>query len=170
MEALARAQAAGKILHIGVSNFTAWQIRRAHSLLPLSCVQIQYNLLDRTPESEILPCCRELGLGVLVYGPLAQGLLTGKYGARDRFQSTDRRSRLKHFQSPARESHLAVVERLNEASWRLGGKTPVQIALRWLLDQPEVTSVITGVKNSRQIEDNAGAADWLLHPAAHIHT
>jgi len=162
MAALERAQRAGKIRHVGVSNFTPHQIRIANSVVRLSAVEVQYNLLDRSPESEIFPCCRELGIGVLVYGPLAQGLLTGKYGKHNRFPVSDRRSRLPHFQGQALERHLKVLYRLHAVSQRLGDKSLAQIALRWILSQPDVTSVIAGVKSERQIEDNAGASNWQL--------
>jgi len=160
--ALSKAQLEGKIRYVGVSNFSAKQIRNANAIHRICAVQIHYNLLNRAAEIEVLPCCKELGIGTVVYGPLAQGLLTGKYGKGDRFDSNDRRSRLAHFQDGAIEQHLKVIDRLQEVSRSQDGKSLAQIALRWLLDKEDVSSIITGVKTPGQIEDNVGVIGWHL--------
>lgn len=163
--AMKRAQEQGKVRYIGVSNFPAKQIREAHSIVEISAVQEQYNLINRHAESEIVPCCKELGIGILAYGPLAQGLLTGKYGEADCFGTDDRRSRLPHFQGAAFEANLMLVARMRSIACTGHKKTLPQIALRWLLDKHEVTSVITGAKDSRQIDENVGALGWRLSEA-----
>ena len=162
MNALAKAHRAGKIGEIGVSNFPVNLVRAANEMLRLSAVEVQYNLLDRTVEKDLVNCCQDLGLSLLAYGPLAQGLLTGKYRTNGGFKPTDRRSRLQHFQGPKWEKNLEATDRVCEVAARLKYKSSSQVALRWLLDNPTVTSVITGVKTASQIEENVGALGWTL--------
>ncbi len=161
MEALLECQRAGKIKYIGVSNFTARWIRQARSVANLAVAEMPYNLIDRRAEGALLPCCESLGLSVLVYGPLAQGLLTGKYGRHARFDHNDRRSRLAHFQGEELARHLKTIDRLSRVARRYG-KTPAQTAIRWVLDHPAVSCAIVGIKTPRQLEENLGALDWTL--------
>jgi len=163
MEALARCRERGLVEAVGVSNFTPELVRRAHAVLPLAAVELQYSLLDRGAEAGLLPLAGELGVAVLAYGPLAQGLLTGKYGPGARFAADDRRHRLGHFRGPALRRALEVVGRVCEAAERLG-RTPAQVALRWVLDHPAVSCAIAGAKSPAQVEANAGAAGWRLPP------
>lgn len=163
MEALARCRERGLVEAVGVSNFTPELVRRAHAVLPLAALELQYSLLCRGAEAELLPLARELGVAVLAYGPLAQGLLTGKYGPGARFAGDDRRHRLSHFRGPALRRALEVVGRVREAAGQLG-HTPAQVALRWVLDHPSVSCAIAGAKSSAQVEANAGAAGWRLPP------
>lgn len=161
MQALMKCREEGKIRHIGVSNFPASQIREAHQAADLSAVELPYNLIDRRCEAEVLPLCRELGLAVIAHGPLAQGLLTGKYDLNSRFGQDDRRHRLPHFQGKALVEHLRIVDRLKEVGER-HQRSPAQVAIRWLLDYTSVTCAITGAKSPPQIEDNVGAVGWSL--------
>ncbi|MDE2292132.1 MAG: aldo/keto reductase, partial [Elusimicrobia bacterium] len=128
MEALARCVSTGKVRGVGLSNFGSDGIQKAHALLPLTAVECEYSLVKREAETEVLPLCRRLGIGVLAYGPLAQGLLTGKYGAGSSFGRRDRRSRLPHFESAAVARSGPLLEGLRSAAERLG-KTPAQVAL-----------------------------------------
>lgn len=162
LDVIERAQHEGKVRNVGVSNFSASQIREANAILRLSAVQMQYNLIDRTPESEIIPCCKELGIGMVVYGPLAQGLLSGKYSITDCFKTNDRRSRLAHFQGLAFDRHMKLIERMKDIAPSDGSRSVAQTALRWLLDKQDISSVITGAKTPRQIEDNVGSLGWHL--------
>ena len=161
MQALMKCHEAGKIRHIGVSNFTANLIREAHQAADLSAVELQYNLIDRRCEAEVLPLCRELGLAVLAYGPLAQGLLTGKYGLDTHFGQDDRRHRLPHFQEKAIAQNLRIVDRLREVGER-HQRSPAQVAIRWVLDYTAISCAITGAKSPLQIEDNVMATGWSL--------
>lgn len=164
IETLERCRLAGKIRYIGVSNFSTDQLKEANQIAPLTVAEVQYNLLDRQAEAEILPLCNQLGIAVVAYGPLAQGLLTATYGAAARFDSDDRRHRLAHFQPEALERNLMTVRRLQEIADKRG-RSPAQVALRWVLDSPAVASVIVGAKSPEQVTDNLGALGWKLEPA-----
>jgi aryl-alcohol dehydrogenase-like predicted oxidoreductase len=163
IEALDRCRRTGKILHIGVSNFSPEQIREAQRTAPLTVVEVQYNLLDRHAEVEILPLCRELGIGVIAYGALAQGLLTGKYGANHRFGTDDRRHRLNHFRPANMAENLKIVKCLREIGVR-HGKSPAQVALRWVLDHPAVSCAVVGARSPQQVTENVQAVGWTLDP------
>ena len=160
-DALQRCLDAGKIRYVGVSNFPAALVRQAHQHLRLAAVQCQYNLLDRSAEQELLPCCRELEISVMCYGPLAQGLLTGRHSMNAKFPSDDRRHRLAHFRGAALEENVHVVSRMKSVSERYDRSLP-QLAIRWVLDTPGINCAIAGAKTPAQAEDNAGAADWRL--------
>ena len=165
METLIKCKEAGKIRFIGVSNFSAELVRQAYSIHPLATVQTPYNLLQRQAELDLLPCCDELGVGAVAYGPLAQGLLTGKYGPDAKFGDDDRRSRLSHFQKETLKSNLTTVERLKVVGKQYE-KSPAQVAIRWILDHPSMSCAIIGVKNTDQLEENLGAMNWTLAPDA----
>ena len=167
MELMADAVDAGKVRAVGVSNYSAAQMRAAYEVLarrgvPLASNQVQYSLLHRQPEVDgVLDVCHELGITLIAYQPLAGGALTGKYldGPRPvglrRFHPTFRRAELDRLRP--------VVELLR----RIGagyGKTPGQVALRWLLDQDGSVLPIPGAKNARQAEHNAGALTFQLSP------
>ena len=161
METLAKCQEAGKIRYIGCSNFPADLIREADGAYCLHSVQANYNVAERAIEGEISDCCKELGIAVLAYGCLAQGLLTGKYGPSTRFESNDRRSRLEKFQGKNFARFLVLVDKLRDIGVRYG-KTPSQVAIRWILENPLIACAICGVKKAEQIEENVGALGWRL--------
>ena len=163
INALNECRRAGKIRCIGVSNFSVEQIREAHKVAPLSVAEVSYNLVDRQSETEILPLCQQLGISVIAYGPLAQGLLTGKYGPCHKFDTNDRRHRLPQFQADFFSERSKTVERLRNVSSRYG-KTLSQLALRWVLDHPAISCVVAGAKSARQVEENVGALGWTLAP------
>jgi len=158
LEAVVRLKEAGKIGAIGLSNFPLDRIRRAAALVEIAAVQLRFNLLERAPEAELLPWCRERGIGVLAYGPLAEGLLAGKYAEGSRFGPDDRRSRLPHFQGERLRQGLQVVERVRRAA-ESQGRTPAQIAVNWVLSRDAVTSAVVGVKNVKQLQEAAGSVD-----------
>ncbi len=154
----------GKIRAIGLSNFSFSDVRRADQLAQIAAVQVRYNLLDQSCETELFPYCREHGIGVLVYGSLAEGLLAGKYAEQSVFEATDRRSRLAHFQGDALKRNLQVLERVREIA-RAYGKTPAQIAVRWVLSNSAVSAAVVGMKNVSQLEDAVGSIGWHLDAA-----
>ncbi len=169
MDVLAQAYRAGKIRAIGVSNYSAKQMRQAHARLarhdiPLASNQVHYSLLHRKPESNgVLAACRELNVALIAYSPLEQGLLTGKYRVSDAqaSQLTGARRFIPAFSSRQRaktEPLLQVMEPIAKAH----DKTIAQVALNWLLTKDGSIVPIPGAKNARQATDNAGAIGWRL--------
>lgn len=163
MDALADVVAAGKVRAVGVSNYTAEQMRRAHAALqrrgiPLASNQVQYSLLKRAPEvNGILDACRELHVTLIAYSPLAQGLLTGKYSA----SNPPGGPRFFSFWMSNLYAMQQVVDLLQQIGQQHGGKTPGQVALNWLIAQGNVLP-IPGAKTVRQAAENAGALGWTL--------
>ncbi len=166
MDQLADAVEAGKIKAIGVSNYSAEQMREAHSALAkrgvaLASNQVEYSLLHRQPETNgVLEACRELGITLIAYQPLAGGVLTGKYSATKR--ASGLRRFLPNFGKKAMDAVQPVIALLRQIGERYS-KTPSQVALRWLLENPIVLP-IPGAKNSKQANENVGALLFSLTP------
>jgi aryl-alcohol dehydrogenase-like predicted oxidoreductase len=152
METMVQLQAEGKTRYIGVSNYTGAQLEQAYQVAPFHSDQPGYNLFDRHIEADVLPACREHGIGVLAHSPLAKGLLTGKYTAETVFPSDDERSWLPSFQGESFRHDLDVAGRL-EALARDKGLTLVQFAIAWLLRDPAITCVLVGAKSPTQVAD-----------------
>lgn len=163
MEALSQCIEAGKIQYVGVSNFPPHLIRTANRVTDVAAVELPYSLANREAERTVLPCCQELGISTLVYGSLAQGLLTGKYGLDTEFGPDDRRSRLDQFKEKKLEQNLELVTRLRQVG-KCHGKTPAQTAIRWVLDNPMVDCVVVGIKTPDQLEEDLGALQFELEP------
>jgi aryl-alcohol dehydrogenase-like predicted oxidoreductase len=167
MGQLADAVEAGKVRAVGVSNYSAEQMRQAHAALaergiPLASNQVEYSLLHRQPEvNGVLDACRELGVTLIAYTPLAGGLLTGKYSAENRPGGFFRRV-LPRYRRRALQALRPIVQLLTEIADRYS-KTPSQVALRWLIENPAVLP-IPGAKNGRQASANAGALTFSLTP------
>lgn len=160
IEELERCRAKGKIQAIGVSNFSAEQIRIASQVTQITCVQAQLSLLNRKALA-LSQVVREAQASLVTWGSLAQGLLTGKYSRDSHFDESDRRSRYENFQGEVFSRNLNAVEIAKQISKRLG-KSPSQIAIRWLLDTSQVDCVLFGAKTSRQVQENVGASGWSL--------
>jgi aryl-alcohol dehydrogenase-like predicted oxidoreductase len=168
MEALADFQSQGKIRYGGVSNFSMEQMRESLETFPIICNQVGYHLFDTRPEPEVFPFCRENGLGVMAYGPLAHGLLTGAMTPDTEFGPDDWRRNLVAFGQPLFEgehflNNLLKVDNLSEYASETG-RTVAQLALAWVLSNPVVSVALTGVRNPAEMEQNVEAADWLLTP------
>jgi aryl-alcohol dehydrogenase-like predicted oxidoreductase len=167
MARMADAVEAGKIRAVGVSNYSPEQLKLAHAALaergiPLASIENGYSLLDRRVETNgILDACRELGMTLIAYQPLASGALTGKYaeGARP---TGLRRFMVRHFRGSAREAVAPVIALLREIATH-HERTPAQIALRWLIEQGDVIP-IPGAKNGRQAAANAETLTFRLSP------
>jgi aryl-alcohol dehydrogenase-like predicted oxidoreductase len=160
---MAQLQKEGKVRWIGVSNFNVEEIRRVQAITPTTSLQPPYSLVRREVEQGILPYCRSNGLGVIVYSPMASGLLTGAM-TRERaanLPDTDWRSRDIEFTEPRLSKNLALVERLRKVG-ECYGRPPGQIAIAWALRNPAVTGAIVGARNAKQVEGNVGAADLYL--------
>ena len=141
----------GKVRWIGVSNFNVKQIRRAKAIAPVTTVQPQYSLIHREVEEDILPYCLREGIGVIVYSPMASGLLTGAM-TRERagkLPKDDWRSSHPDFQEPRLSQTLELVEKLREIGNR-HGRSPGEVAIAWTLRNPAVTGAIVGARNARQ--------------------
>lgn len=158
VEALAELVQAGLLGAIGLSNVGPSEVRRAHAAYPLAAVEFEYSLLRRTAEADLIPTCRELGIAALAHGPLAQGLLTGKYSRESRFGSDDRRHRLPLFSELANGDHDKALECLQTVAERRLA-SPAQLALRWVLDHAEIAAVIVGAKDAGQVRDNVSSLD-----------
>jgi len=165
MGLLADAVAAGTIRAVGVSNYSAEQMRLAHAALadrgiPLASNQVEYSLLHRQPETNgVLEACRELGVTLIAYSPLAGGRLTGKYSAAKRAGGFFRRL-LPQYGGRAMAAAEPVLQLLREIGER-HGRTPSQVALRWLIEDPIVLP-IPGAKNGRQAAANVDALTFTL--------
>ena len=160
---MAQLQKEGKVRWIGVSNFNVDEMRRAQAIAPITSLQPPYSLVRREVEEEVLPYCRSEGLGVIVYSPMASGLLTGAM-TRERAANlpfSDWRSRDLEFKEPRLSKNLALVERLREVGER-HGHPPGQVAIAWTLRNPAVAGAIVGARNAKQVERNVGAADLQL--------
>jgi aryl-alcohol dehydrogenase-like predicted oxidoreductase len=161
--AMARLQKEGKVRWIGVSNFNVDEMRRAQAVAPITSLQPPYSLVRREIEHEILPYCRSEEIGVIVYSPMASGLLTGAM-TRERAASlpaSDWRSRDVEFEEPRLSKNLALVDRLREVGER-HARPPGQIAIAWALRNPAVAGAIVGARNAKQVEGNIGAGDLHL--------
>jgi aryl-alcohol dehydrogenase-like predicted oxidoreductase len=164
----------GKVRYIGASNYNGWQLQKALDLSnrmgwePFTCLQPQYNLLCRSTEWELMDVCRSEGLGVIPWSPLRGGWLSGKFK--------------RGMTAPPEDSRIALAEKEgwseswsnynNEYTWTVideliavagdVGKTPAQVAINWLLQQPGVTAPIIGARTMQQLKDNLASAGWDL--------
>ena len=160
----------GKARYIGNSNYAGWQVANAawvaksHGWTPYVSAQNQYNLLDRSIEKELVPACRQFGLGILPYFPLASGFLTGKYRRGQEPEQGTRFAAMRRLADPMLTSeNVEKLEHLGEfASKR--GHTLLELAVGWLATQPEISSVISGATTPDQVKQNAMAINWHLSP------
>ncbi|MEO2036562.1 MAG: aldo/keto reductase [Planctomycetaceae bacterium] len=148
----------GKVRHIGVSNHSVPQMERLRSLATITTLQPPYSMFAAGVEESILPYCREYGIGVICYSPMAKGLLTGGFTAERAVSlpAGDHRRHDPRFQSPQLEINLRAVGELQRISDGLGWSMP-QLALSWVLRRPEVTSAIVGVRRPDQLEEVVAA-------------
>lgn len=154
----------GKIKHVGVSNYHPAQMDEFSATLPVETVQPPYHLFRRDIEAELLPYCRAHDVGVLVYGPLAHGLLTGTLNPDSRFAHDDWRRNSAVFRGDTYLSNLTVVEELGHLAAQLGA-TVSQLAIAWTLSHPGVHVAIVGARRISHLEDSLGAIDFTLSDA-----
>lgn len=156
--------AEGKIRHVGLSEMAPETLRRAHATHPIAAVQCEFSLWSRDPEDDVLPLCRELGVGLVPYSPLGRGFLTGQITSAADLDANDFRRRSPRFQGDNLGRNLALVEavRLLAAA---KGCTPAQLALAWVLAQGDDIVPIPGTKRVKYLEDNIGALDVRLDAA-----
>jgi len=162
MRALEELKAEGKTLHIGVSNYNAFELRTATRYATLCANQVGYNLFDRRWEHEMFPTARELGIGIMAYGPMAHGLLTGTMPRENAFDERDwRRNGMIFGQrlfGPNLGQNLDVVDRLVTVADNLGTTLP-RLALAWVLRNPAVSVALSGCRTVAEVEENVRALD-----------
>jgi aryl-alcohol dehydrogenase-like predicted oxidoreductase len=163
---LAALQKEGKVRWIGVSNATIDEMQKLQTIAPITSLQPPYSLIRRDVEASQLPWCQRHGVGVIVYSPMASGLLAGTM-TRERIAAlpkNDWRTRNEQFQEPKLSENLKLVERLRAVGLRQD-RPPGQVAIAWTLRHPAVTAAIVGFRNPEQVEGVAGALDLALTPA-----
>jgi aryl-alcohol dehydrogenase-like predicted oxidoreductase len=153
----------GKVRHIGLSEASADTIRRAHAVHPITAVQTEYSLWSRDPESEIIPTCRELGIGFVPYSPLGRGFLSGTFTSIDELAPDDFRRTVPRWSGENLDANLKLVAKLKEIADEKA-ITPAQLAIAWVLAQGEDIVPIPGTRRRTYLEQNAAAADVELTP------
>jgi aryl-alcohol dehydrogenase-like predicted oxidoreductase len=158
----------GKLLYVGISDAPAWQVARMQTIAelrgwaPLIALQIEYNLIERTVERDLIPMAKELGLGVIPWSPLASGVLTGKYSRKDldagsgTAAAEGTRKDIAAAQGALNARGLDIADAVKSVAAELG-KSPAQVALAWTLLDKTVTAPIIGARTAKQLEDNLGA-------------
>lgn len=152
----------GKIRAIGVSNFTPDQMDEFRKFAPLHSLQPPYNLFERDIESNTLPYCQKNGLATITYGGLCRGLLSGKMTANSRFEGDDLRNNDPKFQGDRFAQYRSAVEALDEYAKDKFGKSVLALSLRWLIDQPGVTTALWGARRPDQLEPVSDIEGWSL--------
>lgn len=162
MKQITALQKEGKIRYIGLSNYSLDELKEALSYTKLATIQEHYSLLERRLEENLLPFCREKGVGILTYGSLGGGILTGKYKTRTRFRLSDVRSFFYKFYSGKNFNRSEkVISVLKEVAQKTD-KPLNQIALNWIRQKDGITAALVGCRNSRQAKENALAGEWEL--------
>jgi aryl-alcohol dehydrogenase-like predicted oxidoreductase len=159
--AMAELVRAGKVRFLGMSEAAASTLRRAVKVHPIAALQTEYSLWSREVEAEILPTCRELGIGFVAYSPLGRGFLTGQFKKTDDLPTGDRRRDFPRFQGENLKQNLEVVKKIEQMAAAKGCK-PSQLALAWVLARGEDIVPIPGTKRLKYLEENAAAVDVKL--------
>jgi aryl-alcohol dehydrogenase-like predicted oxidoreductase len=152
----------GLIRAIGVSNYSPEQMERFMSVSELHAVQSPYNLFERQIERDVLPFAREKNLSAFAYGPLCRGLLTGTMRPDRKFTGDDLRQSDPKFQPPRFAQYLNAVQQLNDVAQKRYGKRVLDLAVRWVLDQPGITAALWGARHPAELDAVAAAVDWRL--------
>ncbi|HXF55152.1 MAG TPA: aldo/keto reductase [Hyphomicrobiaceae bacterium] len=163
--AMARLVEQGKVRYLGLSEAGPKTIRRAHATHPITALQTEYSLFTRDVEAEILPLCRELGIGFVAYAPLGRGVLTGSISGLDSLAENDRRREHPRFQADNLANNLKLVAPLKEVAARYGA-TPGQVALAWLLSRGPDIVPIPGTSKPARVEENLATLDKPIDKAA----
>ncbi|MEE6307932.1 aldo/keto reductase [Plantactinospora veratri] len=160
--AIAEQVTAGRVRHVGLSEVGAATIRRAQAVHPIADLQIEYSLLSRTVEAEILPTCRELGIGVTAYGVLSRGLLSGHWTADRQLSPGDFRSFSPRFTGDNLQANLLLVDALREVA-QARGATVSQVAIAWVLSRGTDIVPLVGARRRDRLAESLGALDLKLH-------
>jgi aryl-alcohol dehydrogenase-like predicted oxidoreductase len=148
----------GKVRHVGLSEAAPETIRRAHAVHPITAVQTEYSLWTRDPEPEVLPTCRELGIGFVPYSPLGRGFLSGRFKSPDELDEGDFRRSGPRFTGENLKANQRLAAKVAEIAEEKG-ITPAQLALAWVLAQGDDLVPIPGTKRRKYLEENAAAVD-----------
>ena len=159
--AMAQLVQEGKVRHLGLSEAGAQTLRRAMKVHPITALQTEYSLWSRDAEDEVLPTCRELGIGFVAYSPLGRGFLTGQIRRFEDFAADDYRRISPRFQGPNFTKNLDLVPRVEQVA-AAKGCTPAQLALAWVLAQGGDIVPIPGTKKRKYLEENAGGLSVTL--------
>jgi len=151
----------GKVRHLGLSEAAPETIRRAHAVHPITAVQTEYSLWTRFAEAEVIPTCRELGIGFVPYSPLGRGFLSGRFTSPDELDEGDFRRHGPRFTGDNLEANQALAAKVKEIAADKG-ITPAQLAITWVLAQGEDLVPIPGTKRTSYLEENAAAVDVAL--------
>ncbi|MGH9966455.1 MAG: aldo/keto reductase [Pyrinomonadaceae bacterium] len=152
----------GKVRFLGLSEVSAQTLQRAHKVHPITAVQSEYSLWTRNPEAEVLPACRELGVGFVPFSPLGRGFLTGQITSAADFPEDDMRRRLPRFQGENFQKNIELVRHIEQLSSEKGC-TPAQFALAWVLAKGDDIVPIPGTKRRKYLEENVGSLDVRLN-------
>jgi aryl-alcohol dehydrogenase-like predicted oxidoreductase len=161
--AMAQLVREGKVRYLGLSEASPQTLRRAAKIHPITARQTEYSLWTRDPEDEVLPTCRELGIGFVAYSPLGRGFLTGQFKTFDDLAADDYRRNSPRFQGDDFQKNLDLVRRVEDLAKQKGCK-PSQLALAWVLAQGDDIVPIPGTKRRKYLEENVGALDVQLTP------
>lgn len=155
---------AGKVRHLGICNATEAQVRTAHAVHPMSALQTEFSLFTREPETELLPMCRELGISLIAYGPLAYAFFGGTVQSRADVPAGDPyRQTMERFQEDALPHNLALLAKIKGFADEVGC-TPGQLTLAWILAKGDDVVPIPGTRRIKYLEENLAAADIKLTP------
>jgi aryl-alcohol dehydrogenase-like predicted oxidoreductase len=159
--AMARLVEEGKVRYLGLSEASAETLRRASAVHPIAALQSEYSLWTRDVEAEILPACRELGIGFVAYSPLGRGFLTGRFEKLEDLPEDDRRRQFPRFSEENFDRNMRLVERVREVAAEKGCE-PSQLAIAWVLAQGRDVVPIPGTKRRKYLEENVAAASVAL--------
>jgi aryl-alcohol dehydrogenase-like predicted oxidoreductase len=168
-EAMHALYSKGKIRAIGVSNYSPEQMNAFRHVAPLHTAQPPYNLFERGVEGDVLPYCLVHGIGVLAYGSLCRGLLSGRMKPDTEFRGDDVRNVDPKFKTPRYAQYLNAVRRLDRFARENYGRTVVELAVRWILDQPFVNATLWGARDPAQLAPVAAVSGWRLDLSAESH-
>jgi aryl-alcohol dehydrogenase-like predicted oxidoreductase len=161
--AMAELVAVGKVRHLGLSEASADQVRRASAVAPIAALQSEYSLWERGPEREILPACRDLGVGFVAFSPLGRGIFSGALG-KDKLAAGDFRSSLPRFEEANLARNLEAVGKLDAFAERKGCSSS-QLALAWIVHKGDRIAAIPGTRRSKHLEENLAALEIALSGA-----
>jgi aryl-alcohol dehydrogenase-like predicted oxidoreductase len=159
---------AGKVRALGASNFSVAQLERFRAVAPLATDQPPYNLLERGIDAELLPWCRKSAVAVIAYGTLCRGLLSGRITEETRFEGDDIRNDDPKLVPPRRAQYVAAVRELDALARDRYGRTVLELAVRWALDQPGVSAALWGARRPTQLDPLPRVFGWRLDDAAKV--